>query len=71
MFGSLGALLLPVVLVADLALLVVALGVTAWPLMPVTLAAECTALCRCQPPSASTRSPIALKKLGSLGSGRK
>src|SRR5262249_30698492 len=43
--GGVGAvaasLLLPVVLVADLALLVVALGAVAWPLMPVTLAAEC------------------------------
>jgi hypothetical protein len=43
--GSLGALvvslLLPVVLVADLALLFVALGAVAWPLMPVALAAEC------------------------------
>jgi hypothetical protein len=44
-FGSLGALvvslLLPVLLVADLALLVVALGAVAWPLMPITVAAEC------------------------------
>ena len=44
-FGSLGAvvvsLLLPVVLVADLALLTVALGAVGWPLMPVAVAAEC------------------------------
>jgi hypothetical protein len=41
--GALGvSLLLPVVLVADLALLVVALGAVAWPLMPVTVAAECS-----------------------------
>jgi hypothetical protein len=43
--GSLGALvvslLLPVLLVADLALLLVILGAVAWPLMPVTVAAEC------------------------------
>jgi hypothetical protein len=45
-FGSVGALavslLLPVVLVANLVVLVVALGVVAWPLMPATLAAECS-----------------------------
>jgi hypothetical protein len=44
-FGGPGALvvsvLLPVVLVVDLALLFVALGAPAWPLMPVALAAEC------------------------------
>ncbi len=44
--GGVGAvvvsLLLPVVLAADLVLLVVALGAVAWPLMPVTLAAECS-----------------------------
>jgi hypothetical protein len=44
--GSLGALvvslLLPVVLVADLALLFVALGAVAWPLMPITVAFECS-----------------------------
>jgi hypothetical protein len=34
------AVLLPVVLVADLLLLCVAIGLVAWPLMPVTLAAE-------------------------------
>ena len=34
------AVLLPVVLVADLILLSIALGLTAWPLMPVTIAAE-------------------------------
>jgi hypothetical protein len=34
------AVLLPVVLVADLILLLIALGLTAWPLMPVTIAAE-------------------------------
>jgi hypothetical protein len=43
--GSLGAvvvaLLLPVVLLADLALLAIAFGAVAWPLMPVALAAEC------------------------------
>jgi hypothetical protein len=43
--GSLGALvvslLLPVVLVADLALLLIALGSVGWPLMPVAIAAEC------------------------------
>jgi hypothetical protein len=44
-FGGLGALvvslLLPVLLVADLTLLAVVVGVVAWPLMPVTMAAEC------------------------------
>jgi hypothetical protein len=44
--GSLGALvvslLLPIVLVADLALLFVGLGAVAWPLMPITLAFECS-----------------------------
>jgi hypothetical protein len=42
--GGLGAILvavlLPVFLVADLVLLLVALGLLAWPLMPVTIAAE-------------------------------
>lgn len=42
--GGLGAILvavlLPVVLVADLLLVCVAIGLVAWPLMPVTLAAE-------------------------------
>lgn len=45
-FGGPGALVvalvLPVVLVADLAGLAVALGAAAWPLMPVTIAAECS-----------------------------
>jgi hypothetical protein len=45
-FGGLGALvvslLLPVVLVADLLLVVFALGAVAWPLIPITLAAECS-----------------------------
>jgi hypothetical protein len=36
------AILLPVVLIADLILLFVALGAVAWPLMPVTVAAECS-----------------------------
>jgi hypothetical protein len=44
--GGLGALLasllLPVVLVTDLALFFVVLGAAAWPLMPVTVAAECS-----------------------------
>jgi hypothetical protein len=44
--GGMGAvvvsLLLPVLLVVDLVLLVVALGALAWPLMPVTVAAECS-----------------------------
>jgi len=44
--GGLGALvvalLLPVVLVADLILLFVVLGAVAWPLMPVAVAAECS-----------------------------
>jgi hypothetical protein len=44
-FGSPGALvvslLLPVVLVADLALMLVALGAVGWPLMPIAVAAEC------------------------------
>src|SRR5262249_38525569 len=42
--GGLGAILvavlLPVVLVADLVLVLVAIGLLAWPLMPVTIAAE-------------------------------
>src|SRR5437016_230108 len=45
-FGGLGALvvslLLPVVLAADLLLVVVALGAVAWPLMPFAFAAECS-----------------------------
>ena len=43
--GGLGALfvslLLPMVLVADLAVLLVAVGGVAWPLMPISVAAEC------------------------------
>jgi hypothetical protein len=43
--GGLGALvvslLMPVVLVANLALLVIAVGSVAWPLMPIAVAAEC------------------------------
>jgi hypothetical protein len=43
--GGMGAvavsLLLPVMLVADLALLLIALGSVAWPLMPIAIAAEC------------------------------
>jgi hypothetical protein len=35
------SLLLPMVLLADLALLVIAIGALAWPLMPVAVAAEC------------------------------
>jgi hypothetical protein len=35
------SLFLPVVLVADLALLLIALGSVGWPLMPVAIAAEC------------------------------
>jgi hypothetical protein len=45
LLGSLGAvvvsLFLPVVLVADLTLLLLALGSAGWPLMPVAIAAEC------------------------------
>jgi hypothetical protein len=45
LLGSLGAvavsLFLPLVLVADLVLLVIALGSVAWPLMAVAIAAEC------------------------------
>src|SRR5262249_36476886 len=45
-WGSLGALLvavlLPVLLVADLCVFLLAVGVVAWPLMPATVAAECS-----------------------------